>query len=115
MSKKSEMSFSFSLNVMLSISKMSKIDQIHIRAVCYVCRRCIGSIGENSNYRLLFNSNFHLIRSKTLPTNGFELTVPDLYREFREKMLRQFLTPVYIQRARIDLTFTFCIDFDNNS
>ena len=25
------------------------------------------------------NSNFHLIRSKTLPTNDFELTVPDLY------------------------------------
>ena len=24
-------------------------------------------------------SNFHLIRSKTLPTNDFELTVPDLY------------------------------------
>ena len=25
------------------------------------------------------NSNFHLIRIKTLPTNDFELTVPDLY------------------------------------
>ena len=25
------------------------------------------------------NSNFHLIGSKTLPTNDFELTVPDLY------------------------------------
>ena len=25
------------------------------------------------------NLNFHLIRSKTLPTNDFELTVPDLY------------------------------------
>ena len=25
------------------------------------------------------NSNFHLIRSKTLLTNDFELTVPDLY------------------------------------
>ena len=24
------------------------------------------------------NSNFHLIRSKTLPTNDFELIVPDL-------------------------------------
>ena len=33
MSKMSEMSFSFSLNVMLSMSKMSKIDQIHLRAV----------------------------------------------------------------------------------
>ena len=28
--------------------------------------------------KLTVNSNFHLIRSKTLPTNGFELTVPDL-------------------------------------
>ena len=27
------------------------------------------------------NSNFHLIRSKTLPRNDFELTVPDLYNK----------------------------------
>ena len=27
------------------------------------------------------NSNFHLIRSKTLPTNDFELTVPDLHSQ----------------------------------
>ena len=27
------------------------------------------------------NSNFHLIRSKTLLTNDFELTVPNLYLE----------------------------------
>ena len=33
MSKMSEMSFSFSLNVMLSMLKMLKIDQIHLRAV----------------------------------------------------------------------------------
>ena len=33
MSKMSEMTFSFSLNVMLSMSKMSKIDQIYLRAV----------------------------------------------------------------------------------
>ena len=33
MSKMSEMSFSFSLNVMLSMSKVSKIDQMHLRAV----------------------------------------------------------------------------------
>ena len=33
MSKMSEMSFLFSLNVMLSMSKMSKIDQMHLRAV----------------------------------------------------------------------------------
>ena len=26
------------------------------------------------------NSNFHLIRSKFVPTNDFELTVPDLYK-----------------------------------
>ena len=31
------------------------------------------------NYRPLFNSNFHLIRSKPLATNDFESTVPDLY------------------------------------
>ena len=33
MSKKLEMSFSFSLNVMLSVLKMSKIDQIYLNAV----------------------------------------------------------------------------------
>ena len=33
------------------------------------------------------NSNFHLIRSKTLPTNDFELTVPDLYPIFNTKLL----------------------------
>ena len=33
MSKMSEMSFSFSLNVMLSMSKMSKKDQIYLNAV----------------------------------------------------------------------------------
>ena len=33
MLKMSEMSFSFSLNVMLSMSKMLKIDQMHLRAV----------------------------------------------------------------------------------
>ena len=30
------------------------------------------------------NSNFHLIRSKTLPTNDFELTVPNLYNEIQK-------------------------------
>ena len=30
-------------------------------------------------YRALINSNFHLIRSKTLPMNDFELTIPNLY------------------------------------
>ena len=32
------------------------------------------------------NSNFHLIRSKTLPTNDFELTVPNLYKEMYKKV-----------------------------
>ena len=27
----------------------------------------------------MVNSKFHLFRSKTLPTNDFELTVPNLY------------------------------------
>ena len=31
------------------------------------------------------NSNFRLIQSKTLPTNDFELTVPDLYIYYRGK------------------------------
>ena len=30
-------------------------------------------------YTHIWAHNFHLIRSKTLPTNDFELTVPDLY------------------------------------
>ena len=34
---------------------------------------------KNSNYRAQINSNLHLIRRKSLPTNDFELTVPDLY------------------------------------
>ena len=32
------------------------------------------------------NSYFHLIRSKTLPTNHFKLTVPDLYSNFVLKL-----------------------------
>ena len=35
MSKMSEMSFSFSLNVMLSMSKMSKIDEIYLNGMFY--------------------------------------------------------------------------------
>ena len=33
---------------------------------------------HNSNYSVLYSSNFHLIQSKTLPMNDFELTMPDL-------------------------------------
>ena len=39
------------------------------------------------------NLNFHLIRSKTLPMNDFELTVPDLYRyidTFRFSLMTRF-------------------------
>ena len=32
------------------------------------------------------NSNFNLIRSKTLPMNDFELTVPDLYQQKVERV-----------------------------
>ena len=39
-------------------------------------------------FKYTVNSNFHLIRSKTLPTNDFELTVPDLYWH-----LGKFVTP----------------------
>ena len=46
MSKMSEMSFSFSLNVMLSMSKMSKIDQIHLRAVM-LCMSKMSKMGKD--------------------------------------------------------------------
>ena len=46
MLKISEMSFSFSLNVMLSMSKTSKIDQTHIRAVM-LCMSKISKMGKN--------------------------------------------------------------------
>ena len=44
------------------------------------------------------NSNFHLIRSKTLPTNDFELTVPDLYIYYL--IFKQLLVlPIMISRG----------------
>ena len=45
MSKMSEMSFSFSLNVMLSMSKMSKIDQIYLNAVM-LCMSKMSKMGK---------------------------------------------------------------------
>ena len=45
MLKMSEMSFSFSLNVMLSISKMSKIDQIYLNAVM-LCMSKMSKMGK---------------------------------------------------------------------
>ena len=45
MSKMSEISFSFSLNVMLSMSKMSKIYQIYLNAVM-LCMSKMSKIGK---------------------------------------------------------------------
>ena len=44
------------------------------------------------------NSNFHLIRSKTLPTNAFELTVPDLYLYARGLLGTIGTTPIQVRR-----------------
>ena len=38
----------------------------------------VNSFSIISCLKYTVNSNFHLIRSKTLPTNAFELTVPNL-------------------------------------
>ena len=53
MSKMLEMSFSFSLNVMLSISKTSKIDQIHIRAVMLCISKMLKKGKEHTHTFLL--------------------------------------------------------------
>ena len=45
MSKMSEMSFQLSLYIMLSMSKMSKIDQIHLRAVI-LCMLKMSKMGK---------------------------------------------------------------------
>ena len=52
MSKMSEMSFSFSLNVMLSMLKMLKIDQIHLRAVM-LCMSKMLKIGKEHTHTFL--------------------------------------------------------------
>ena len=49
MSKMLEMSFSFSLNVMLSMSKTSKIDRIHLRAVML----CMSKMGKEYKHTFL--------------------------------------------------------------
>ena len=46
MSKMSEMSFTFSLNVILSMSKMLKIDQIHLRVVM-LCMSKMSKMGKD--------------------------------------------------------------------
>ena len=47
-----------------------------IQSFCELSVRCLPII---SSLKCTVNSNFHFIRIKTLPMNGFELTVPDLY------------------------------------
>ena len=56
MSKKSEMSFSFSLNVMLSMSKMLKIDQIHLRAVMLCMSKTSKMLKEHTHTFVLITS-----------------------------------------------------------
>ena len=46
-----------------------------IQSFCEVSVKCFPII---SCLKCTVNSNFHLIRSKTLPMNDFELTMPDL-------------------------------------
>ena len=48
----SEMSFSFSLNVILSMSKMSKIDQIHLRVVM-LCMLKMSKMGKEHTHTFL--------------------------------------------------------------
>ena len=50
MLKMSEMSFSFLLNVMLYMSKTSKIDQIHLRVVML----CMLKMGKEHTHTFLF-------------------------------------------------------------
>ena len=52
MSEMSEMSFSFSLNVMLSTSKALKTDQIYIRAVM-LCISKMSKIGKEHTHTFL--------------------------------------------------------------
>ena len=52
MSKVLEMSFSFSMNVMLSMSKMLKIGQIHLRAVM-LCMSKMSKIQKEHTYTFL--------------------------------------------------------------
>ena len=53
MSKMSEMSFAFSLNVILSMSKILKIDQIHLRAVM-LCMSKMSKMGKEHTHTFLY-------------------------------------------------------------
>ena len=52
MSKMSEMSFSFSLNVMLYMLKMSKIDQIHL-SIVMLCMSKMLKMGKEHTHTFL--------------------------------------------------------------
>ena len=56
MSKVSEMSFSFSLNVMLSMVKMSKIAQIHLGVVMLYMSKTLKMLKEHTHTFLLITS-----------------------------------------------------------
>ena len=78
MSKVLEMSFSFSMNVMLSMLKMSKIGQIHLRPVMVMlCMSKVSKIGKEHTYTFL------LITS--LLFNGFSIR-----KSFGKLRLRAF-------------------------
>ena len=78
MSKVSEMSFSFSLNVILSMSKMLKIDQMHLRAIMQ-CMSKTSKMGKEHTHTsllitfLIFNQfsirkKFWKAETKSFPT-----------------------------------------------
>ena len=60
------------------------------------------------------NSNFHLIRRKTLPTNDFELTVPDLYIQdnFHEiRVLAQIVVCINgLMPRHYEMHLLFCLN-----
>ena len=55
------------------------------------------------------NSNFHLIRSKILPTNDFELTVPDLYDNTWVCLIDEHFTETPLGGRVINYGSTKCI------
>ena len=90
--KRSEISFHINAKLAISIIKIMRIEfryrsgtvnsntvnsKFNLIQIFYEVSVNIFSI--ISCLKCTVNSNFHLIQSKTLPTNDFELTVPDLY------------------------------------
>ena len=56
MSKMSEISFAFSLNVILSMLKTSKIDQIHLRIVM-LCMSKMSKMGKEHTHTFLLKTS----------------------------------------------------------